>query len=203
MPEFARIQENAKKYMQEIAMSAVLNFYLQKHEENGGRLAHRTYKTEISTRDKNPSHGQPSYAKKQKIVTYQLFDPTPSEATEWFIEELMKILQENNIVIKKVSSIPNSDDNLILVCNRSSRLVTDVERSLRAVARTDYNRILLVALHVKEEYALPEESTKQHLLYEDEKYRDLLGIVDIAFTTENGIYSCRMNDTAKQAIMNL
>ncbi|XP_053403852.1 uncharacterized protein LOC123554535 isoform X2 [Mercenaria mercenaria] len=138
----------------------------------------------------------------RKSIEVELYDPTPSEATEAFISAFKKEFCNDGTSVRKTTNISDSKTPVLLICNISSRLEADINRVLKSVKETDFDRIVLITLHVKDKHALPQEETKLKIGMQ-ERYCYFKSIVDIAFTQENGLYSCRMNDTAKSEIRRL
>ncbi|XP_053388718.1 uncharacterized protein LOC128551824 isoform X2 [Mercenaria mercenaria] len=176
---------------------------LKYHYKKSVWLKHISYDQQ-ATISQVPASGPVNENKKlRSAIEVEVFDPTPSEATESFLVAFRQILHKDGINVKQIAKVTDGKTPVVLICNMASRLEADIDRVLSSVRRTDYSRIVLIALHVMPKHALPQEGTKEQLSLQEEKYYNLRGVVDIAFTTENKFYKCPMNDVAVSEIRRL
>lgn len=59
----------------------------------------------------------------------------------------------------------------------------------------ELGRTLLLIFHMKEKHALPVTTSKLQLT--GQSFDNLDGVLDFAFTSKLGVYSCEMNDRSK------
>ncbi|XP_053386596.1 uncharacterized protein LOC128550805 [Mercenaria mercenaria] len=176
---------------------------LENYYDNSRWLKHVTYNQPV-TSSQVPASGPVNDNKRlRSAIEVEVYDPTPSEATELFLTAFKQMLRKEGINIKQITKVNDGKAPVILICNVATRLEADIDRALSSVRKTDYNRIVLIALHVKPKHALPQEGSKEQLSLQEEKYHDLRGVVDIAFTSENNFYDCDMNDVAVSEIRRL
>ncbi|XP_053391094.1 uncharacterized protein LOC128553921 [Mercenaria mercenaria] len=156
-----------------------------------------------ATSSQVPLSGPVSDNRRHRSLTeVEIFDPNPSEATELFLAAFRQMLHKEGIILKQITKFSDGKTPVILICNVATRLEANIDTALSSVRRTAYSRIVLIVLHVKPRHALQEGSKEQQSLQEG-KYHGLRGVVDIAFTKENGFYECPMNDVAVKKIRRL
>ncbi|XP_060557639.1 uncharacterized protein LOC132718047 [Ruditapes philippinarum] len=103
-------------------------------------------------------------------------------------------------VIEKVSEI-DVNKPLIILCQRRSRLMPDINYSLELFDDLNsFTRLAIVIIHSKEGHALPTNSS-QGKLDDDEKFKNIW-IIDVAFTNVLKFYDCKMNNEAITALEN-
>lgn len=106
---------------------------------------------------------------------------------------------------KKLEIVPLDDPKsipankpLIVLCINASRLGTDVEQALQQV--TCSRSVTVAVIHHKEYHALPPQASEK--LLHSEKIRELYAVVDIAFLTNKGMYTCDMNNKSLEKLTN-
>lgn len=106
---------------------------------------------------------------------------------------------------KKLEIVPLEDPKsvpankpLIVLCINASRLGTDVEQALQQV--TCSRSVVVAVIHHKEYHALPPQASEK--LLHSEKIRELYAVVDIAFLTNKGMYTCDMNNKSLEQLTN-
>ncbi|XP_062573826.1 uncharacterized protein LOC134235692 [Saccostrea cucullata] len=142
----------------------------------------------------------------KKPVQIYIYAPSMNEKISSAVRsELQMILMSHleatrgrqlEIVYTSDARSVSSNKPLIVLCINASRLGTDVEQALQQVNCS--KSVTVAVIHHKELHALPPQ-TSEKLLYGD-KFRDLYAIVDIAFLTNKGMYTCDMNNKALERL---
>ncbi|XP_052058578.1 sodium channel and clathrin linker 1-like isoform X2 [Mytilus californianus] len=144
-------------------------------------------------------------AKKHSTVHIQMYAAVNRELCEKMMNELEDMLRtqfEINQTIIEVDKYknppPDSRDPLIVICINASRLGTDVIQAISQVNRSRTQAV--VVLHHKEYHALPRQPSEKLLIGSD--YKHIGAIVDIAYLTTRGIYTCDMNEKSLDKLVN-
>ncbi|XP_045210297.2 uncharacterized protein LOC123561762 [Mercenaria mercenaria] len=103
------------------------------------------------------------------------------------------------IIVQEVSEIDINKPILIL-CQRRSRLLPDVDYSREHFIDFDGVRVAIVVIHCKEEHSLPTTSS-QLAVSGEEQYKNVW-FIDVAFTKELKFYECKMNTEAVMKLEN-
>ncbi|XP_053386823.1 uncharacterized protein LOC128550886 isoform X2 [Mercenaria mercenaria] len=134
------------------------------------------------------------------IPVAYIIDPSRSTASKKFVSEFQQNMRNHNI---KISETPVSDVNkldldavLILVCNNASRIDTDIGTSLNAISENRYSKTILIILHVKSNDHNRRSLQRITSRTSSEMYTKVLGMIDMSFTIDEGIYECTMNTNA-------
>ncbi|XP_053390290.1 uncharacterized protein LOC128553197 isoform X2 [Mercenaria mercenaria] len=130
--------------------------------------------------------------------------PSNTNAVTRFIEAFNEKLKTTGIVLKQkqINDVSDLDQDqcLILLCNASSRIESDIEGCLadNIHAVVYIKRMILIVLHVVRKGREPKEYTRKKLENStcSEKLSSFHSVIDMAFTTDDGIYECAMNEKA-------
>ncbi|XP_061174088.1 centrosomal protein of 162 kDa-like [Saccostrea echinata] len=145
-------------------------------------------------------------AMRKKPVQIYIYAPSMNEKISTAVRSELQIIlmghleatrgRQLEIVYTSDAKSVSSNKPLIVLCINASRLGTDVEQALQQVNCS--KSVTVAVIHHKELHALPPQ-TSEKLLYGD-KFRDLYAIVDIAFLTSKGMYTCDMNNRALERL---
>lgn len=135
----------------------------------------------------------------------------PSSKSE-VIYKCVKALKCKGIILKHKTSedstiLAKSVPNFVVVVNQYSRLETDVSNALADIRETDYRQVVLLIVHCVPKAELPRDSSNAKLR-QDDKYREIAEIIDIAYYKPHGIfsrcrcgiYNCKMNKEAIETL---
>ncbi|XP_045184608.2 uncharacterized protein LOC123542711 [Mercenaria mercenaria] len=133
-----------------------------------------------------------------------IIDPSNANAVTRFIEAFNEKLKKTGIVLKQkeIHDVRDIDQDqcLILLCNASSRIESDIEGCLSSnIQDAIYIKtIILIVLHVVRKDREPKEYTRKKLENSNcsEKLSSFHSVIDMAFTEDDGIYECPMNEKA-------
>lgn len=141
---------------------------------------------------------------KQKLEV-QIYRPGKTANLERVIKDLHSLLSSNleseDLILKitECESISNvqADIPTLVVCVNASRLGTDVTSCLQGLTLSA--KVLVVVLHHKDVHALPNQKSEKMLA--SEIVRSVGSVIDMAFLSEKGLYSCTMNLEATSNIV--
>ncbi|KAL3874018.1 hypothetical protein ACJMK2_037087 [Sinanodonta woodiana] len=151
-----------------------------------------------------PSYGQ--YAPPKIQVRSQLYCPRKTDLTDFVITELTSMLklrmdslsQELTTINCESTTQINQSLPLIVICLYASRLGTDVSNALQKVPVGP--NVAVLVLHHKDLHALPAQTSDKILT--GHEYRDIGAIIDMAFLSQKGVYTCNMNDRGLEELAN-
>ncbi|KAK3597361.1 hypothetical protein CHS0354_034605 [Potamilus streckersoni] len=140
----------------------------------------------------------------KKQVTTQVYCPRKSDLMTNVVSELSNTLQLQmssyhlDLVIQMCDTPFNINRSLpvIVICLNASRLGTDVSNALQGVP-TGPNVAVLI-LHHKDLHALPTQSSDRVLT--GSEYKNIGAIIDMAYLTNKGMYTCDMNNRALETL---
>ncbi|KAK3597362.1 hypothetical protein CHS0354_034606 [Potamilus streckersoni] len=151
-----------------------------------------------------PSWGKQAPPKIQ--VKSQIYCPRKTELTDSIITELTSMLKSKMDLYSLELNIINCESTteivrslpVIVICLYASRLGTDVSNALQKVPVGP--NVAVLVLHHKDIHALPAQ-TSDKILTGDE-YRNIGAIIDMAFLSQKGVYTCNMNDRGLEDLTN-
>ncbi|XP_053389399.1 myosin-11-like [Mercenaria mercenaria] len=141
---------------------------------------------------------------RKMIVPVQLFYQRKDELMTLVVKELSLMMdtqmQTKNIQLEIVKceniSRIQPDKPILVLCINSSRLGTDASTAIEGVHKS--GRTALLIFHHKNIHALPNQPSDRMLT--SSEFKQLGGIIDLAFLTGKGIYPCDMNNLAVSCI---
>ncbi|XP_053389876.1 uncharacterized protein LOC128552841 [Mercenaria mercenaria] len=130
-----------------------------------------------------------------------IVDPDPTQASELFVTELKEKLRKYKVELTEgclTEEQRNTNVFTILICNNHSRINSDMQKSLHKVKAEQYERTIVVVLHVKREKQLPSNRTTNEVEVKDSEHKgtSIKAFIDMAYTQDDKIYECKMNKTA-------
>lgn len=144
----------------------------------------------------------------QEPVRVYMFASSMNERISNAVRSELQLILSQHIEAtrdKKLEIVPLDDPKsipankpLIVLCINASRLGTDVEQALQQV--TCSRSVTVAVIHHKEFHALPPQASEK--LLHSEKIRELYAVVDIAFLTNKGMYTCDMNNKSLEKLTN-
>ncbi|XP_065944194.1 uncharacterized protein [Magallana gigas] len=144
---------------------------------------------------------------REPVLVYMYASSMNERISNAVRSELQSILSQHVEATrdKKLKIVPLEDPKsvpankpLIVLCINASRLGTDVEQALQQV--TCSRSVTVAVIHHKEFHALPPQASEK--LLHSEKIRELYAVVDIAFLTNKGMYTCDMNNKSLEKLTN-
>ncbi|XP_060598655.1 uncharacterized protein LOC132752361 [Ruditapes philippinarum] len=137
---------------------------------------------------------------RKKIVPVQLFYQRKDDLMALVVNELSSMLDTQmqtkgmHLEIIRCENIANiqPDKPILVLCINSSRLGTDASTAIEGVQRSECTALLI--FHHKNIHALPNQPSDRMLT--SSEFKQLGCIVDLAFLTGKGIYTCDMNNVA-------
>ncbi|KAL3874019.1 hypothetical protein ACJMK2_037088 [Sinanodonta woodiana] len=140
-----------------------------------------------------------------KPVTTQVYCPRKSELTTNVVSELsstlqLQMLSWNLELVMQMCDMPSQISRslpVIVICLNASRLGTDVSSALQGVPAGPNVAVLI--FHHKDLHALPSQSSDRVLT--GPEYKHVGAIIDMAYLTTKGMYSCEMNNKALETLI--
>ncbi|XP_053387446.1 uncharacterized protein LOC128551093 [Mercenaria mercenaria] len=151
---------------------------------------------------KDALNGAEGRSKQSDRLFAYLIDSSNANAAKSFVEAFQERMKKKGISLsrKQISDTDKLDPSLflILVCNASSRIEADIEACFDKIKGEVHDRIILIILHVARRGKAPAEYTSKKLgnSFCSGRYSSVFSIIDMAFTIEDGIYECSMNEKA-------
>lgn len=143
-------------------------------------------------------HQEVDKLKRKPPCLVQVFSPSSSTLMKQMQTELVSLIRERldasatalEVVLCESREKLKQDLPILLASMNISRLGTDAANALNGLQPN--SKMALVVFHHKDTHALPNQASDRVLV--DPTFKELGGIFDIAFLSEKGVYSCKMNE---------